>query len=107
MAEQGIGDVLAAAPRALRGLRVLDLGRWIAGPFGTTRLGDFGAEVIRVDRPGGQGTPLANPVSWALDSRNKKSITLALDTPRGQEVFKQLVRHADVVTENFVPGTLE
>ncbi|MHB8573830.1 MAG: CaiB/BaiF CoA transferase family protein [Dehalococcoidia bacterium] len=100
-------DLLASAPRALRGLRVLDIGHWIAGPFGPTLLGDFGADVIRVDRPGGQGTPMSNPVSWALDSRNKKSITLALDKPRGQEIFRQLVQHIDVVTENFVPGTLE
>ena len=107
MAVTDMQGVLESAPRALRGLRVLDIGHWIAGPFGPTLLGDFGAEVIRVDRPGGQGTPMSNPISWALDSRNKKSITLALDKPRGQEVFRKLVQHIDVVTENFVPGTLE
>ena len=107
MAVTDMQGVLESAPRALSGLRVLDIGHWIAGPFGPTLLGDFGAEVIRVDRPGGQGTPMSNPISWALDSRNKKSITLALDQPRGQEVFRKLVQHIDVVTENFVPGTLE
>ncbi len=105
--QTGMQNLLESAPRALRGLRVLDIGHWIAGPFGPTLLGDFGAEVIRIDRPGGQGTPMSNPVSWALDSRNKKSITLALHKPRGQEIFRQLVKHVDVVTENFVPGTLE
>ena len=107
MVQTGMQGLLESAPRALRGLRVLDIGHWIAGPFGPTLLADFGADVIRIDRPGGQGTPLSNPVSWALDSRNKKSITLALDQPRGQDVFRRLVKHADVVTENFVPGTLE
>ncbi|HEY8838570.1 MAG TPA: CoA transferase, partial [Dehalococcoidia bacterium] len=93
MAGTEMQGVLESAPRALRGLRVLDIGHWIAGPFGPTLLGDFGADVIRVDRPGGQGTPMSNPVSWALDSRNKKSITLALNKPRGQDVFRKLVQH--------------
>lgn len=93
--------------RALRGLKVLDIGHWLAGPFGPTLLGDFGADVVKVERPGGQATPMRNPVSWSVENRNKKSITLALDQPRGQELFKQLIRHIDVVVENFVPGTLE
>jgi crotonobetainyl-CoA:carnitine CoA-transferase CaiB-like acyl-CoA transferase len=93
--------------RALQGLRVLDIGHWLAGPFGTTLLGDFGAEVIKVERPGGQNTPMRSPVSWSVENRNKRSITLALDHPKGQALFKELVKHIDVVTENFVPGTLE
>src|SRR5215211_5343926 len=98
---------LEDAPRALKGLVVLDIGHWLAGPFGGTLLADFGAEVIKVEPPGGQRTPMAGAISWSVEARNKKCITLALNTPRGQELFKQLVRHADVVVENFRPGTLE
>src|SRR5215211_357535 len=98
---------LEDAPRALKGLVVLDIGHWLAGPFGGTLLADFGAEVIKVEPPGGQRTPMAGAISWSVEARNKKCITLALNTPRGQELFKQLVRHADVVIENFKPGTLE
>jgi crotonobetainyl-CoA:carnitine CoA-transferase CaiB-like acyl-CoA transferase len=94
-------------PRALRGLKVLDIGHWLAGPFGTTLLGDFGADVLKVERPGGQNTPMRNPVSWSVENRNKKSITLALDRPEGQALFKRLIATYDIVVENFVPGTLE
>src|SRR5262245_34119302 len=93
--------------RCLQGLRVLDIGHWLAGPFGPTLLGDFGAEVIKVERPEGQNTPMRGALSWSVESRNKKSITLALDQPRGQQLFKDLIKHIDVVTENFVPGTME
>jgi crotonobetainyl-CoA:carnitine CoA-transferase CaiB-like acyl-CoA transferase len=93
--------------RALRGLKVLDIGHWLAGPFGPTLLGDFGADVIKVERPGGQNTPMRSPVSWSVENRNKRSITLALDRPRGQALFKRLIGTYDVVVENFVPGTLE
>lgn len=95
------------APRALDGVVVLDIGHWIAGPFGPTLLADFGATVIKVEPPNGQSTPMRNPVSWAVEQRNKKCITLALNTPRGRELFLDLVRRADVVVENFSPGTLE
>jgi crotonobetainyl-CoA:carnitine CoA-transferase CaiB-like acyl-CoA transferase len=98
---------LEDAPRALKGLVVLDIGHWLAGPFGATLLADFGAEVIKVEPPGGQRTPMTGAISWSVEARNKKCITLALNTPRGQELFKRLVRHADVVVENFKPGTLE
>lgn len=97
----------AVALRALQGLKVLDIGHWLAGPFGPTLLADFGAEVIKIEPPGGQRTPMTGAISWAVEARNKKCITLALNTPRGQELFKELIRHADVVTENFKPGTLE
>jgi len=93
--------------RCLQGLKVLDIGHWLAGPFGTTLLADFGADVIKVERPAGQDTPMRGAVSWSVENRNKRAITLALDQPRGQELFKQLIRQIDVVTENFVPGTLE
>lgn len=94
-------------PRALEGLRVLDIGHWIAGPFGPTLLADFGADVIKVEQPDSRANPVRGPVSWALDQRNKRCITLALDKPRGRELFIDLVKHADVVVENFRPGTVD
>ncbi len=94
-------------PRALQGLTVLDIGHWIAGPFGATLLGDFGADVIKVERPDNAAGPMHNRSSWAVEQRNKRGITLALDLPNGKELFKQLVKHADVVIENFRPGTME
>jgi crotonobetainyl-CoA:carnitine CoA-transferase CaiB-like acyl-CoA transferase len=101
-------------PLPLAGLRILDIGTRIAAPFAATLLGDFGAEVIKVELPGsgdfmrGIG-PFADGYSlwWAVEGRNKKSITLDLRTPRGQDLFRRLVRTADVVVENFQPGTLE
>jgi crotonobetainyl-CoA:carnitine CoA-transferase CaiB-like acyl-CoA transferase len=98
----------------LAGIRILDIGTRIAAPFAATLLGDFGAEVIKVELPGtgdfmrGIG-PFADGYSlwWAVEGRNKKSVTLDLRTPRGQELFRALVRTADVVVENFQPGTLE
>lgn len=93
--------------RALYGLKVLDIGHWLAGPFGTTLLADFGADVIKVERPAGQDTPMRGAVSWSVENRNKRSITLALDTPKGQALFRKLAKQIDVVTENFLPGTLE
>ncbi|MDX2169255.1 MAG: CoA transferase [Deltaproteobacteria bacterium] len=99
----------------LSGVRILDIGTRIAAPFAATLLGDFGAEVIKVELPGsgdfmrGIGPFDANGHSlwWAVEGRNKRSITLDLRTPRGQELFRALVRQADVVVENFQPGTLE
>lgn len=95
------------APRALEGLRVLDIGHWIAGPFGPTLLADFGADVIKVEQPEGRASPVRRAVSWALDQRNKRCITLALNTPRGREIFVDLAKQADVVVENFRPGTVD
>jgi crotonobetainyl-CoA:carnitine CoA-transferase CaiB-like acyl-CoA transferase len=100
-----IGD--GNTPRALEGLRVLDIGHWIAGPFGPTLLADFGADVIKVEQPDSRANPVRGPVSWALDQRNKRCITLALDKPRGRELFIDLVKQADVVVENFRPGTVD
>jgi len=98
----------------LAGLRILDLGTRIAAPFAATLLGDFGAEVIKVELPGsgdfmrGIG-PFVEGYSlwWAVEGRNKKSITLDLRQPRGQELAKRLIAVSDVVVENFQPGTLE
>src|SRR5215467_1850826 len=98
----------------LAGIRILDLGTRIAAPFAATLLADFGAEVIKVELPGsgdfmrGIG-PFVDGYSlwWAVEGRNKKSITLDLRQPRGQDLFRALVAKSDVVVENFQPGTLE
>ena len=99
----------------LRGVRVIDLGTLLAGPVAATLLGDFGAEVIKVEQPG-VGDPLrGGPTKeglpprmyWLVEGRNKRSVTINLREERGQELVKQLVETADVVIENFTPGTLD
>ena len=98
----------------LQGIRVLELGSLIAGPFCAKTLADFGAEVIKVEPPG-DGDPLRrwrrmrNGVSlwWHVQSRNKKSITLDLRKPEGQAVVRRLARTSDIMIENFRPGALE
>ena len=98
----------------LVGVRVLELGNYIAAPTAGRMLADFGAEVIKVERPV-TGDELRN---WRLYSgdtsmlyrtinRNKKSIVIDLKTERGREIVLDLVRHCDVLLENFRPGTLE
>ncbi|WP_321915475.1 CoA transferase [Paraburkholderia sp. J11-2] len=101
-------------PRPLEGIRVLELGQLIAGPFAGRMLAEFGASVIKVEPPG-VGDPLrkwrllhdGTSVWWAAQSRNKESITLDLRTPEGQNVIRRLVAQTDVLIENFRPGTLE
>jgi crotonobetainyl-CoA:carnitine CoA-transferase CaiB-like acyl-CoA transferase len=98
----------------LVGLRILDLGTRIGAPFAATLLGDLGADVIKVELPG-QGDfmrtigPFVDGYSlfWAVEGRSKRSVTLDLRKPAGQALLKRLVAHADVVVENFQPGTLE
>jgi crotonobetainyl-CoA:carnitine CoA-transferase CaiB-like acyl-CoA transferase len=98
----------------LHGLTVVDLGRFVAGPVTATILGDFGARVIKVEKPG-DGDELrelgprieGGSAWWALEGRNKENITLDLSQPQGQEVLKRMIVDADVVVENFRPGTLE
>src|SRR4051812_46123914 len=98
----------------LQGVRVLELGSLIAGPFCAKTLGDFGAQVIKVEPPG-DGDPLRkwrrmrNGVSlwWEVQSRNKKSVTCDLRRPKGQDIVRRLAREADIVIENFRPGALE
>jgi len=101
-------------PHALEGLTVLDLATFIAAPMAATLLGEFGAEVIKVEQPGigDELRRLGRQVDgvslwWLSDGRNKKSITCNLREPDGQALIRRLVRGADVVTENFRPGTLE
>jgi succinyl-CoA---D-citramalate CoA-transferase len=98
----------------LVGLRILDLGTRIGAPFAATLLGDLGADVIKVELPG-QGDFMrtigpfvdGHSLFWAVEGRSKRSITLDLRKPRGQALLKRLVAEADVVVENFQPGTLE
>jgi crotonobetainyl-CoA:carnitine CoA-transferase CaiB-like acyl-CoA transferase len=93
---------------------VLDVGSMIAGPFGSSLLGDFGADVIKIERPG-QGDPLRHwppmrdgiSLWWKVTNRNKRVVSLNIAKPRGRVLFQELARHADVVIENFRPGTLE
>ncbi len=101
-------------PGALQGLRVVEMGQLIAGPFAAKTLADFGADVIKIEPPGA-GDPLRNwrmiqdgtSVWWQVQSRNKRSIALDLRNPEGQEIARQLIAQADVLIENFRPGTLE
>jgi len=97
---------------ALAGLRVIDCSRLIAGGVLTTLLADHGADVIKVENPRG-GDPLRTwlrergELWWKVYARGKRSITLDLARPRGQALLRRLVRDADVLVENFVPGTFE
>jgi len=105
-------------PGPLAGLRVLDLGTRIAAPFCAGLLGEQGAEVVKIEQPGrgdfmrGIG-PFADTdgerysLFWAVEGRGRKSVTIDLRTPRGQDLVRRLAAHADVLCENFRPGTLE
>ena len=98
----------------LAGLRVLDLSMIVAGGTASSLLADFGAEVVKVERPGG-GDPLRNwgpfasgvSLWWKVHSRNKKSVTLNLGSSEGQGILKDLVARADVLIEGFRPGVME
>jgi formyl-CoA transferase len=98
----------------LAGVRVIEMGQLIAGPFAGKTLGDFGADVIKIEAPDG-GDPLRNwrmmkegtSVWWQVQSRNKRSLALDLRSSEGQEIARKLVAEADVLIENFRPGTLE
>jgi succinyl-CoA---D-citramalate CoA-transferase len=98
----------------LDGLRVIDAGTMIAGPFGGTMLADLGADVIKIEKPHA-GDPMRgwSPIKdgrslwWKVTGRNKRLITLDLSVPRGRELFLRLVEKADAVIENFRPGTFE
>ena len=102
-------------PRPLDGLRVIEVGQLLAGPFAGTMLAYFGAEVIKVEPPG-DGDPIRNwrlldesgtSYWWRSLGRNKKSITLNLRAAQGRKILGQLVETADVLIENFKPGTME
>lgn len=98
----------------LAGLRVIDAGNMIAGPLAATQMADFGADVIKLELPGSgdsmrHWTPMKEGLSlwWKVIARNKRLITLTLSNPRGQELFRELVKTADVLIENYRPGTFE
>jgi formyl-CoA transferase len=101
-------------PLPLQGVRVIELGTLIAGPFCARLLAEFGAEVIKIEPPG-TGDPLrkwrklhrGTSLWWYAQGRNKKSVTLDLKHPAAQEIVRRLVRSADIVVENFRPGTME
>lgn len=98
----------------LSGLRVIELGQLIAGPFASKILAEFGADVIKIEPPK-TGDPLRNwrllhegtSVWWAAHARNKRSVTLDLRQPEGQEVIRKLAVDADILIENFRPGAME
>jgi formyl-CoA transferase len=98
----------------LAGLKVVEMGQLIAGPFAAKTLADFGAEVIKIEPPGA-GDPLRNwrllkngtSVWWQVQSRNKRSVALDLRQPDAQELVRRLAAEADVLVENFRPGALE
>ena len=102
------------SPTALAGVRVIEMGQLIAGPFASKTLGEFGADVIKIEPPG-TGDPLRNwrllkngtSVWWQVQSRNKRSVALDLRQPEAQDLARQLIAEADVLVENFRPGTLE
>nr|WP_290699044.1 CoA transferase [Halomonas sp. UBA3074] len=98
----------------LKSLKVLELGQLIAGPFATKLLGEFGADVIKIEPPG-TGDPLrkwrmiedGTSLWWHVQTRNKRSVALDLRSEEGQALVRKLATEADVVVENFRPGTLE
>ena len=102
------------APMALAGVRVVEMGQLIAGPFAGKTLGEFGADVVKIEPPGA-GDPLRNwrliqhgtSVWWQVQSRNKRSVAIDLRAPEGQQLARRLIAEADVLIENFRPGTLE
>jgi len=101
-------------PRPLAGLSVVELGALIAGPFCTKVMAEFGADVIKLEPPGA-GDPLrkwrhmrdGTSLWWHVQSRNKRSVAVDLRQPEGQAIARALMERADIVVENFRPGTLE
>ena len=101
-------------PAPLSGVKVLELGALIAGPYAASLLAQFGAEVIKVESPK-EGDPLrkwrklhqGTSLWWYTQSRNKKSVTLDLNFEEAREIVRRLVQEVDIVVENFRPGTLE
>ena len=106
-------EINVSASGPLAGLRVLDLSIIVAGGTASSLMADFGAEVVKVERPG-TGDPLRNwgpfyngvSLWWKVHSRNKQSITLNMADPAGQDLLKRLVSQADILIEGFRPGTL-
>ena len=105
----------ASGVQPLDGLKVIDVSSFLAGPFCSTQLAEFGADVVKLELPVigdalrrfGTITPAGDSLPWLSECRNKKSATLDLRKPEGAELLKALVADADVLVENFQPGTLE
>lgn len=110
-----MADLNTSSPGPLADLRVIEMGQLLAGPFCGQLLGDLGAEVIKLESPGqgdpmrewGREKPYGRSLWWPVVARNKKSITCDLRTPTGQRLARDLIARADIVVENFRPGTLE
>jgi crotonobetainyl-CoA:carnitine CoA-transferase CaiB-like acyl-CoA transferase len=104
---------MSDTPQALEGIRILDVSTLFAGPLAATILSDFGADVIKVEHPRGDPvryhgyTKDGVPLWWKMLSRNKRTVTLNLSTVEGQDILCRLIEEADVLVENFRPGTLE
>jgi crotonobetainyl-CoA:carnitine CoA-transferase CaiB-like acyl-CoA transferase len=104
----------SASSGPLAGIKVLELGTLIAGPFCSRMLAEFGADVIKIESPDG-GDPIrqwrvlkdGTSLWWSVQARNKKSLTLNLKDPRGREIAKKLALEADIIIENYRPGVLE
>jgi len=103
-------------PQPLSGVRVIDVGNFLAGPYAAAVMGEFGADVIKVEHPDGGdpmrrfGTATGRPdatLNWLSESRNKRSVTIDLLQPEGVQLFLKLVAKSDVLIENFRPGTME
>ncbi|WP_312179754.1 CoA transferase [Arthrobacter sp.] len=109
---------MTSAPRSagpLAGVRVVEMGQLLAGPFCGQLLGDLGAEVVKIEEPGrgdplrqwGRQLPQGVSLWWSVVGRNKRSVTLNLRDPEGQDLARQLITEADILVENFRPGTME
>ncbi len=108
-----------SAKKPLEGIKVIELGQLIAGPFAGKMFAEFGAEVVKVEPPAADGQPGGDPLRqwrklhngtslwWYAQARNKKSVTINLRLAEGQEIVRRLTRDADMVIENFRPGTME
>jgi len=108
-----------SAKKPLEGIKVIELGQLIAGPFAGKMFAEFGAEVIKIEAPAVDGQPGGDPLRqwrklhngtslwWYAQARNKKSVTINLRLAAGQEIVRKLARDADIVIENFRPGTME
>jgi crotonobetainyl-CoA:carnitine CoA-transferase CaiB-like acyl-CoA transferase len=115
MTEQAKDRQAKQSLKPMAGVKILDLATMLAGPFVSTILGEFGADVIKVELPGsasssrqhGTMTGTGSSMVWLSEQRNKKCITLDLRTPKGKELAKRLIKDMDIVVENFMPGTLE
>src|SRR4030081_2528252 len=119
METQIMADGTPPAPhptvKPMQGIRIIDVSSFLAGPFCSTQLAEFGADVIKLELPRvgdalrkfGTITKSGDSLPWLQECRNKKSATLDLRKPEGAALLKRLVSQADVLVENFQPGTLE